>query len=170
MKIRTQIFRTGCIAAVALAVGSSPIAAKEPAAPERPYGGSCSAIVTVLNPGVFPQELRIDLDCTLRHLGRTNGVAFQIVSIAGPLVGTILPVSIVNETTYRAANGDLLFQDFAGTGEIDLATGNVTFAGTETFAGGTGRFLNAIGTAEAEGTASIFTNLGFYTTLGTLGY
>lgn len=175
MKIRTQILRTGCIAAllaIALALPSPPIAAKgKVAAPVRPYGGSCSAVVTVLtSPGVFPQQLRIDLDCTLRHLGRTTGVAMQTVSLAGPPIGTILQVSILNETTYQAANGDLLFQDFAGSGEIDLATGDVTFEGTETFAGGTGRFVNAIGSAEAEGSASIFTNLGFYTTKGTLAY
>ena len=105
----------------------------------------------------------------LRHLGRTTGVAVQTVSTAGPPAGAILPLLIVNETKYEAANGDLLFQDFAGSGELNLTTGDVTFEGTETFAGGTGRFVNVVGIAEAEGRASIFTNLGFYTTKGTLG-
>lgn len=121
-------------------------------------------------PGVFPQLLHIALDCALTHLGRTTGEALQIVTPAGPPVGSVLPVSIVNETTYQAANGDLLFQNFAGTAQIDLATGEVTFEGIETFAGGTGRFVNAVGMSELEGGASIFTNLGFYTTKGTFAY
>ena len=57
MEMRTPFLRTGCIAAVAFAaltVGSPPIAAKgEPAAPIRPYGGSCSAVVTPLTPLAF---------------------------------------------------------------------------------------------------------------------
>jgi hypothetical protein len=49
-----------------------------------------------------------------------------------------------------------------------LAT--VTFSGTETFEGGTGRFAEATGSAAVVGTASLITNTGSYETSGTLTY
>jgi hypothetical protein len=152
--------------ALAVVVGPSATAAQ----PERPLRGSCATVVTPLTePGVFPQELRIDLDCTLTHLGRTTGVALQTVTPTGQ-TGAIVTANIENATTYTAANGDELSQSFVGTALINVQTGEVRFIGTETFDGGTGRFAHASGTSELEGTASIFTNVGFYTTKGRLAY
>ena len=54
--------------------------------------------------------------------------------------------------------------------EVDLATRNVAFDGIETFTGGTGRFFGANGAAALDGTASVFTNVGFFTASGTLAY
>jgi len=141
------------------------------AQPERPYSGSCSTVVQVLTPpNVFPQELRIDLDCTLAHLGRTTGIAFQTVTPLGAPNGAILTAAIENTTTYTAANGDMLDQSFIGTALINLETGEVRYIGNETFEGGTGRFEHATGTSELTGTASVFTGTGIYTVQGRIGY
>lgn len=53
---------------------------------------------------------------------------------------------------------------------INVVTGDVQYTGTETFHGGTGRFADASGTSQLAGTASIFTNVGFFTTKGTIDY
>ncbi len=138
--------------------------------PQRPYGGRCSTVVTpVTAPGVFPQELHIDSDCHLTHLGRTSGQSTQYVIPAGP-PGATIPLLITNTTVYRAANGDQLKMSFLGTGQLDPTTGEVTFIGTEKFEGGTGRFANATGSATVQGGASIFTNLGSFTTRGRIAY
>lgn len=169
MSNRTCVMRRVAIAGAAVivqALAPDVLAAD----PERPYQGSCSTVVTPLTaPGVFPQELRIDLDCTLAHLGRATGVSMQTVvpiSVTGPVVTTL----IENTTTYQAANGDVLDQSFTGTALINLETGDVRYIGTETFDGGTGRFAQASGTSDLSGTASIITNTGFYTVKGRLAY
>jgi hypothetical protein len=170
----TRTLRPGlvpAVAAIALAIASSAVAGDKAAAPVRPYGGSCDVAITpVTPPGVFPQIVQFEYDCILKHLGRTTALATQTNSLAGPPIGNIVFVTSVNETTYKAANGDLLYATFVGSGEVDLATGNVAFDGIETFSAGTGRFANANGSATLEGTASIFTNLGFFTATGTLAY
>jgi polyvinyl alcohol dehydrogenase (cytochrome) len=51
---------------------------------------------------------------------------------------------ISGTTTYRAANGDLLYANLSGT--LNVATGAGT--GTDTWIGGTGRFANASGTVD----------------------
>ena len=140
------------------------------AEPERPHGGTCSTVVTPLSaPGVFPQELHIASDCRLTHLGQTSGHTTQYVFPAGE-PGATIPLLITNTTVYWAANGDELHMSFLGTGQLDPATGEVTFVGTETYQGGTGRFANATGSATTQGTASVFTNLGAFTTQGRLAY
>lgn len=172
MKIHTQVLRIVCLtgaAAVAVAMASPSLAAA--AAPERPFGGSCNAVVTRLtDPGVFPEVLRVDLDCILQHLGRVVGEATTTVSPAGPPIRQTLPIVLTSVTTYEAANGDLLDQTFYGTGEVDTVTLEVTFEGMETFSGGTGRFVDAVGVAHTVGNASFVTNTGFLTTKGRLAY
>jgi hypothetical protein len=172
MKTRAKGAGYTAALATALVAASSSIAAQEQAAaPVRPHGGSCNVVITPLTPpGVFPQVVQFNYDCILKHLGRTTAVAIQTNSLAGPPIGNVVIVTAVNQTTYKAANGDLLHASFAGSGEIDLTTGNVAFDGIETFSGGTGRFVNASGTAAIEGMASIFTNVGFFNADGTLAY
>ena len=161
--------RRTCVTGIALlimSVGSPAVAANLP----RPYGGSCDAVVTVLTPpGVFPQDLSIGLDCKLTHLGRATGLILQTVTPTS-IVGTTVFANIENFTTYTAANGDTLESTQVGTGTIDLVTGAVHFALTETFTGGTGRFVDASGSSEVKGNASIFTNLGFFTVSGDISY
>ena len=166
MKRQTTVMRwlivTSC-AVFAFAIGPTALAAN----PERPYKGSCSTVVMPLTPpGVFPQQLHIDYECHLAHLGRTSGVANQTVTPVGPPAGSVVPLLIQNTTTYTAANGDQLFVTFTGTAMLDLSTGEVTFIGVENFKGGTGRFAKAAGSAQLEGTASIVTNRGFFTSKG----
>jgi hypothetical protein len=161
--------RRACNASIAVLVlsAASPALADHHA---RPYGGSCDAVVTVLTaPGVFPQELSIDLDCKLKHLGRASGLILQTVTPTG-ISGSTVFANIENVTTYTAANGDTLESTQVGTGTIDLVTGAVHFTLTETFTGGTGRFADASGSSALEGDASIFTNLGFFTVSGEISY
>jgi hypothetical protein len=139
--------------------------------PERPYKGSCSTVIMPLTPpGVFPQQLHIDYECTLAHLGRTTAVVTQTVTPVAPPAGGVVPLLVQNTTIYKAANGDHLFVTFTGTAVLNLATGEVTFIGVEAFNGGTGRFANATGSAQLEGTASINTNRGFFTSKGRISY
>jgi hypothetical protein len=159
------------VSVFALAAVSSTVAHESIAAdPARPYRGNCSTVVTPLTPpGEFPQQLRIDYDCHLAHLGHATAVVMQTVVPTGQS-GSIVTASIDNETIYTAANGDTLNASFAGTGLIDIMSGDVRFLGTETFDGGTGRFAAASGSAALQGTASIFSNVGFFTTSGRIAY
>ena len=150
----------------ALSISQTAVAA----IPERPYGGSCSTVITPLTaPGVFPQELRIDYDCTLMHLGHTTAVAMQVVTPISQS-GVLVTALIENTTVYTAANGDTLNVSAAGTALINVQSGEVRFIGTETFEGGSGRFAGATGGADLAGTASIFTNVGLFTTKGLITY
>lgn len=162
----STLIQKSMLATLLLAASCATLAAE----PERPHRGTCSTVVTPLSaPGVFPQELLIDSDCRLTHLGRVSGQSTQYVVPAGP-PGATIPLLITNTTVYRAANGDQLNMSFLGTGQLDPTTGEVTFVGTETYQGGTGRFANATGSATTQGSASVFTNLGSFTTQGRLAY
>ena len=129
MKRQTPVTRwmivTTC-AVFAFALGSTVLAAN----PERPYRGSCSTVIMQLTPpGVFPQQLHIDYECTLAHLGRTTAVVTQTVTPAAPPADSVVPLLVQNKTTYTAANGDQLFATFTGTAMLNLETGDVTFIG-----------------------------------------
>ena len=170
MHVRTVPARRIGIAAFAILTAALTQSTAMAADPSRPHKGSCSTIVTPVSaPGVFPQQLRIDSDCRLTHLGRTTGRTDQLVTPTGPASPTI-PLMIANVTTYQAANGDQLYMSFTGAGQLDPATGNVTYYGTETYQGGTGRFAGATGSASVDGSASIFTNLGAFTLQGRIAY
>jgi len=70
---------------------------------------------------------------------------------------TVIPINattllITNTAIYTAANGDELHSSFAGAGTIGPS--GVTFSGTETFSGGTGRFHGASGNMTDSGTAT----------------
>ena len=149
------------------------LAVAPPASPgdiERPYKGSCTTVVVpVTPPEVVPQELRIDTDCTLAHLGRTTGVAEQFVTPTGQS-GTTVTLLIENTSVLTAANGDELRASFIGSGLLDLTTGEVTFIGVETYDSGTGRFVQATGSSNLQGNASIVTNRGFFTVNGRIAY
>ncbi len=161
-----RLLSVGSIAVVTLSTTTMGFADN----PERPYVGSCSTAITPLTPpGVFPQQLRIDYDCALAHLGRSTAVVMQVVTPISQS-GVIVTTLVENTTTYTAANGDKLNASFAGSALINVQSGDVRFIGTETFEGGTGRFADASGSSDLEGTASIFTNVGFFTTKGQIAY
>jgi hypothetical protein len=162
----------GAVAA-ALSVALTPTAQAGPQGTDRPIEGACETTVTLLSaPGTFPVILAVDLGCHLTHLGLTGGgTKREVVIPAGPPNGNLLPVYIsIEKIAYIAADGDELWSTYAGPGTIDIYTGNATFSGTETFIGGTGRFLNATGTSHTAGQGSLVDNRGFLTISGTISY
>jgi hypothetical protein len=116
----------------------------------RPLSGTCE---TRFDPPPFPLPpviRQVDTGtCQLAHLGRATLHAVQEIDLA---TGTQVSV----EFTLTAANGDVLRATNVGT-SVPNGPG-VTFQGTTTFIGGTGRFANATGEARIEGTASFLTN------------
>ena len=155
---------TAGVLAVALPLAAS--AAK----PDRPLAGTCSTmVVPVTPPETVPQELSIATDCTISHLGRTTGISRQFVTPTGATPAGVA-LSLVNASVYTAANGDQLRATFTGTALLDPVSGEVTYVGIEVYNGGTGRFADASGSAKLEGTASIFTNRGLFTTKGKIAY
>lgn len=152
--------------------GTASVAHGKPAVGvSRPFSGACQTRFEVLSqPNTFPLQLHIDTECNFAHLGLTVGSTSQTVVPPGPPVGQKLPILISNTSTYRSANRDLLYALFVGGGTLDLTTGDATFAGKETFNGGTGRFASASGSDSLEGSASTVTNTGEFTVRGTLTY
>ena len=150
-------------------------AAPVPAALAGPGGTDRAALATCDTvipppPSSFPVRIEFGGTCHARHLGNTILTIVQIIDAAGPPANGVLPITISSQITYAAANGNLLRSTFDGAGSIDFTTGNIAFEGTETYAGGTGRFSEASGTSYLEGSASAVTLNGFYVTLGTLSY
>lgn len=122
----------------------------------RPLKGSCDTEVTILSVGPDGRlDLSIEYTCQISHLGRTHNTVLQSVIPTGPPVGVLLPASLSNTGTYVAANGDRVNSSFTGTGVTNLADFTAVFEGTETFLPGTGRFADASGTAEVQGTAAL---------------
>ena len=68
-----------------------------------------------------------------------------------------------------AANGDELYTRWDGQ-VISPPGPEAVFVGPETYLGGTGRFANASGSSWLEGTASVITSTGAYTTKGSITY
>ena len=113
----------------------------------RPAGGSCSTTVTPAG-FEFPYlTITIEGTCRLRHLGRASMHAIQIIDVTTGLFS--------NETAYVAANGDSLYTTFAGVPTSPPGALEITFTGTETFGGGTGRFAFASGSTSAQGSATL---------------
>jgi hypothetical protein len=145
------------------------VALAGPQGSNRPYAAACDTTGTVIQ---TEPVLRISfqLVCQSRHLGATTGVLVLDVVPTGPPVNGILPTAIFAPVRYVAANGDELYADFAGSGDVNLATGDATFEGIEVFKGGTGRFAEASGRSLLAGTASNVTNTGEYTSVGRISY
>lgn len=129
----------------------------------RTIGGSCEAMFA------FTGATTVDITgtCHLRHLGLSTFAQSQTVT---PLDnGTLL---ITNTGVYTAANGDQLYTNFIGIGVPTSAT-TVSFSGTETYRGGTGRFVDALGSVALAGSAqftSATTGVGEYSVLGTISF
>ena len=146
-----------------------PAALAGPGGTDRPQLAACDTVIPP-PPSSFPARVEISGTCRSRHLGSTILTIVQVVDAAGAPSNGVLPITISSQITYAAANGDLLTSTFDGEGSIDFTTGNIAFQGTETYAGGTGRFSDASGTSFLEGHASAVSLNGFYVTLGTLSY
>jgi hypothetical protein len=141
----------------ALLAGASP--AYDAASISRPAGGSCVTQIEVL-PADFPiLLLHITGDCTLKHLGRATLDMTQSVNL--------ITGAISNNSTYTAANGDILRAPFTGVATFNT-DGSVSFTGSEVYVGGTGRFSSVSGSSALSGTATLPT--GEYTTSGSIAY
>jgi hypothetical protein len=110
-------------------------------------------------PPVFRQV--VTGTCHLAHLGRTTVHFVQVVNFATRTQQSL-------ELTYTAANGDVLRAASQGTSTPN-ATG-LSFSATITFLGGTGRFANATGQAQAAGTADLAAGTSQYTLDGWIAY
>jgi hypothetical protein len=130
---------------------------------ERVAGGHCITAVTVTGGDATSITLGITGTCDLAQLGHTTMAATQTVSTVNG--------SIVNSTTYTAANGDKLESGFVG--QTTSAPGaDVVFTGTETYKSGTGRFAGVSGSSALNGTAVLVgaSGTGQYTTTGKFTY
>jgi hypothetical protein len=141
----------------------------------RPLKGRCETEVRIVS--IAPDgrlQLLEEYSCRISHLGLTRNTVSQVVVPTGPPVNGVLPGAVTNTGAFVAANGDRLNSSFTGTAATDLATFTARFEGTETFSGGTGRFANAFGTAQVQGTAVLDpvtgTGTGQFTMEGTITY
>jgi hypothetical protein len=133
--------------------GSLPIAStanSRGAVVEVRMSGRCE---TVFAPPPFPLPPaihQVDLGtCQLAHLGRSAFFAEQDISFA---TGS----AVSSDVRFTAANGDVLRATSAG---VFVPNGSgVRISGVITFAGGTGRFVNASGDARIEGQVDFITN------------
>ena len=147
----------------------SAAARAEPSLVTRPLSGRCTTVVTRLSPPPPIEVQRIEYTCRVSHLGLTHAVVTQTVDVTTG--------ALTNSGVYVAANGDELNSTFTGTAQITFTsptTATVTFAGTQAFSGGSGRFTQASGTADLAGTAQINpitgAGQGEFTLDGTLAY
>ncbi len=134
------------VATDAPALGRAGAASQTPKS--RPIKGHCELAVTPL-PSAPPIIRQTDTGpCQLSHLGRAifDGV-LELNLATGTQRG---------ERTLTAANGDVLRVVSIGT-SAPSGPGLVSFVGTFTFVGGTGRFEKATGQARGEGTANLAT-------------
>ena len=164
---RTSFAIVAAVVLAACSESSEPTASQPSYAVSRPAGGSCTGHSTVLppEPGQPANVVRrhIDVVCQFLHMGHTIGSIEDRATLTatGPL--------ITSTGTYTAANGDQLFTTFTGTGTLPV-DGIVSYSGTETVTGGTGRFAGATGSYVREGTVNVATSTGVFEISGTLSY
>ena len=130
---------------------------------DHPWAGRCETLFTPTG----PFTLEITGTCQLAGLGRVTLMAEQTL-VPGPT-----GIALTNTATYTAANGDVLRTTNVGVGTPASDFPGVVLTGTETAAGGTGRFTEATGTATITGSAVLAgpaANTGEFTVSGTLGY
>ena len=125
----------------------------------RPMRGTCDTTFVFTS----PTALHIEGTCHFLHLGLTTLVAEQTLNPIDPTT-----VRITNTAVYTAANGDELHASFTGMGTFGPS--GVTFSGTETFSGGTGRFLHVLGRMTDVGTANPDAGIGQFTGDGSIVY
>jgi hypothetical protein len=135
----------------------------------RPLSGRCITSLTRISSTPPIEVERDEYTCRISHLGLTHAVVTQIVDLTTG--------ATTNSGVWVAANGDELGSAFTGSVQITFTgptTATVSFAGTQEFSAGTGRFATASGTAHLAGSAQL--NLvtgaatGEFTLEGTLTY
>ena len=98
-------------------------------------------------------HVRATGSCQATHFGRDAFVAeHDVVPTGPPDASGMLPIAVLaGRSTHVAANGDELYSAYAGTGQVDLATGRIEFELEGQYTGGTGRFANATGATRIQG-------------------
>jgi hypothetical protein len=195
-----MIFSISCTLGAASCTASSPVSPSavpagvaeggsrlEETSGERPVSGSCA---TTFAPVAAPPPetcsafeaapsafVSIAGECRLTHLGRSSVLATQqllfLLDNAGrPVIVDGAPIvnGLRNCGVFTAADGDQLRHTTTGTVAPGTEPGTVTFDGTITITGGTGRFGGASGQASFDGSASLVTNTGNFSTSGRVRY
>ena len=127
----------------------------------RPWKGRCDGVATFTG----PTTLHIVGTCNLAHLGKTT---FETTETVVPRPDGLSDLNSVN--AYTSANGDVLNTVGNGIATLKPDFSGVTFAGTETAIGGTGRFSNASGVATRIGSTRFSDSIGSYDHAGTLTF
>ena len=129
---------------LALAVVTPGAAVAKRGGTDRPFKGKGSGTTTV-TVGTTPFLGSTEGTGRFSHLGKTSYSSNFAVTLTGPNSFTI-----AGTQTLVAANGDMLFMSFTGTGTFvgPFAPGQTTETNLSyTVTGGTGRFDDATGTA-----------------------
>ncbi|MBK9385289.1 MAG: hypothetical protein IPN34_10790 [Planctomycetes bacterium] len=157
--IRSRHLLAATALALALGLSATPATAQRFLPIEGKFTTSF-VLTPTATPGVF--SLSIDSQGIASHLGLTVGSSTHTVDMTGT------PTVQFGSTTYIAANGDRLFAHYSGTASAPNASGVITFSGTQTFTGGTGRFHGATGSTSMQGTANLATSTGEFAFSGTI--
>jgi hypothetical protein len=129
----------------------------------RQITGRCELRTLATDPYPAPPVFRqtVTGSCMFSHLGRATVHFIQVVNFATRTQHSL-------ELTYTMADGDVLRAASAGT-STPIPSG-VAFYATINFIGGTGRFANATGQAQADGTASLVNGTSQYSLDGWIAY
>jgi hypothetical protein len=129
----------------------------------RPISGRCALTTLATDPYPAPPVFRqvVTGECKLSHLGDVDVRFVQVVNFATRTQRSL-------ELVYIAPNGDILYAASAGANAPN-GTG-VSFSAEITFVGGTGRFANANGQAQATGAANIAAGTSEYVLDGWIAY
>ena len=99
------------------------------------------------------------------HLGRVEVSVTEIIDLTSPS-GAV--VQRDGRMTMNAANGDALRWSYSGAGTSPDAGGDLTFSGTYTVTGGTGRFADASGRGTYTGAGNVVTGKASVSYTGTV--
>lgn len=133
--IRKQLLTLLTLCVCVLSLASSLTAEAQEGSRARPFMAFAEGAVTAFS----PPELGIEYTGQATHLGRFTQSESLLLGPNGTLQGAIV---------FVAANGDELYATIEGA-----FTSESTVAGTYTFTGGTGRFVDATGTANFQSKA-----------------
>lgn len=168
---RTLLVLTSLLALAVVAPGA---AVAKRGGTDRPWKGKGSG-TTTLNVATTPFPGSTDGTARFSHLGKTSYSSNFAVTLTGPNSFTI-----AGTQTVVAANGDMLFLSFTGTGTFvgAFAPGQTTETNLSyTVIGGTGRFDDATGTLTGTVLGEVTSVVGAtgtgphtFTAKGTLSY
>lgn len=149
------------VSLLALALVEPAAAAAKAGGTERPWKGSGSGTST-FSVATTPFPATGEGTARLSHLGKSTFSSNYTITLTGPST-----FSVGGTQTIVAANGDMLFMTFTGTG---VATGAFGVGQTSettvvyTVTGGTGRFADASGTLTGTVSSEVVSLVGLTAT------